>query len=76
MHIFALASFVTYMSMYTCVQVDVGMPSIRNQYDTWPTRTMYYRRHMVETVLLKSIKGRYRRLAWIAFLSGMVVVIV
>ena len=69
----AMLTFMTYMSMYACVQVDVGVPSIRDQYDVWPTRTMYYRRHMVETMLLKSIKGRYRRLAWIDFLSGVIV---
>ena len=51
------------------------MPSIMNQYELWPTRTLYYRRHMVETNLLQSTKGRYRRLAWLEFLAGMNVVV-
>ena len=51
-------------------KVGVGMPSIQWQYDTWRTRTLYYRRYMVETQLLTSAKGRHRRLAWIVFLTG------
>ena len=50
--------------------IDVGMPSIMRQYETWPTRTLYYRRHLVETQLLASAPGRHRRLAWLVFLSG------
>ena len=50
--------------------VGVGMLSIQRQYETWPTRTLYYRRHLVETQLRASCRGRYRRLAWLRFLWG------
>ena len=50
--------------------VGVGMPSILRQYETWPTRTLYYRRHIVETRLLNRPKGKRRRLAWLVFLAG------
>lgn len=53
------------------MQVGVGMTSIEYQYETWPNRTKFYRRHKVETQLLASRPGRYRKLAWIVFLSGL-----
>lgn len=54
------------------VKVGVGMLSIQQQYETWPARSRFYRRHRVETKLLTSAKGRHRRLAWIVFLAGTV----
>ena len=45
------------------------MISIRRQYETWPTRSRFYRRHRVLTKLLASDK-KSRRLAWIKFLRG------
>ena len=51
------------------VEVGVGMDSIKRQYETWPTRTLFYRRHLMETRLLKA-QGVYRRRAWLAFLAG------
>ena len=46
------------------------MDSIQRQYELWPTRTRFYRRHIVETKLLASAMGPHRRLAWLSFLAG------
>ena len=45
------------------VKVGVGMVSINRQYESWPTRTRFYRRHLIETKLSGSDTGRNRRLA-------------
>ena len=51
-------------------KVGVGMVSIRRQLESWPTRSLFYRRHHVQTKLLSSDKGDSRRLAWLKFLRG------
>ena len=58
-----------HMRIRHSTKVGVGMPSIQRQFETWPTRTLFYRRHMVQTQLLASDK-KHRRLAWLEFLSG------
>lgn len=48
------------------------MVSIQRQFETWPTRSLFYRRHIVETKLLSRnpTDKNHRRIAWLKFLEG------